>query len=46
MPIIEKMLSVVPVISRASITPTADRGSEAMIASGCRKLPNCEASTM
>ena len=28
------------------ITPISDSGSEAMIASGCRKLPNWLASTM
>jgi hypothetical protein len=46
MPIIEKMLSVVPVTSSASITPTTDSGSDAMIEIGWMKLPNCEASTM
>ena len=46
MPIIEKMFSVVPVSSSASITPTIDSGSDAMIATGWMKLPNCEASTM
>ena len=44
-PIIEKMFSVEPVTSSASITPISDSGSDAMIASGCRKLPNCDAST-
>jgi hypothetical protein len=45
-PIIEKMFSVVPVSTSASMTPTIDSGSETMIATGCRKLPNCDASTM
>ncbi len=44
-PMMEKMLSVVPVNSSASNTPINDNGSDAMIAIGCRKLPNCDAST-
>ena len=34
-PMIEKMLSVVPVNSSASSTPISDSGSDTMIASGC-----------
>jgi len=44
-PITEKMLSVDLNTIRARNTPISESGSEAMIASGCRKLPNCEAST-
>ena len=44
-PMIEKMLSVVPVNSSASSTPISDSGSDTMIAIGCMKLPNCDAST-
>ena len=42
-PIIEKMLSVVPVSSSARNTPISDNGSDTMIATGCRKLANCDA---
>ena len=42
-PIIEKMLSVVPVSSSARNTPMSENGSDAMIASGCVKLANCDA---
>ncbi len=45
-PIIEKTLSVLFQNSSASMTPMRDRGSEAMMAMGCRKLPNWLASTM
>jgi hypothetical protein len=45
MPITEKMFSVLPVTSSATSTPISDSGSDTMIAIGCRKLPNCEAST-
>ena len=45
-PIIEKMLSVVPVKRSASITPTIESGSDAIMASGSTKLANCDASTM
>ena len=45
-PIIENRFSVERVTSSASITPISASGSEAMMASGCRKLPNCDASTM
>jgi len=44
-PIIDSMLSVVSVSSSASRSPISANGSEAMIASGCVKLANCEAST-
>ena len=44
-PIIDRMLSVVPVSSNASSTPINVNGSEAMIASGWVKLANCEART-
>ena len=36
-------ISVLRAISRARKTPISDRGSEAMMATGWRKLPNCEA---
>jgi len=42
-PMMENMLSVEPVTSSASITPTSVKGSEAMMAIGCRKLANCDA---
>ena len=44
-PIIDRMLSVVPVSISASSTPISVNGSDAMIATGCVKLANCEAST-
>jgi hypothetical protein len=45
-PIIENRFSVERVTRSASITPISASGSDAMIASGCRKLENCEARTM
>ena len=45
-PIIENRFSVERVSSSASITPISASGSDAMIATGCKKLPNCDASTM
>ncbi|MNW09497.1 hypothetical protein D3C71_2065050 [compost metagenome] len=45
-PISENMLIVLPATKSPTRTPTRDSGSDAMMASGCRKLPNCEASTM
>ena len=42
-PIMLMMLSVSPVASRATATPTSESGSESMMASGWVKLPNCEA---
>ncbi len=45
-PIIENMFSVERHASSASTTPISDSGSEAMIATGCRKLPNCDARIM
>ena len=41
-----KMLSVLRHNSSASITPISASGRLAMIAIGCRKLPNWLASTM
>ena len=45
-PIIENTFSVERQNSSASITPISASGSEAMMAIGCRKLPNWLASTM
>ena len=45
-PIMLKMLSVLRHSSRASITPISANGRLAMMAMGCRKLPNWLASTM
>ena len=42
-PIIENMLSVVPVRSSARKTPISENGSDAMIATGWIKLANWEA---
>ena len=42
-PMIEKILSVVPVSSSARNTPISENGSDAMIATGCVKLANCDA---
>ena len=42
-PMIEKMLSVVLVSRSARNTPISENGSDAMIASGCVKLANCDA---
>ena len=42
-PIMLMMLSVSPVASSASATPTSDSGSESMIANGCMNDPNCDA---
>ena len=42
-PMIEKMLSVVLVSSSARNTPISENGSDAMIATGCVKLANCDA---
>ena len=42
-PIMMMMLSVSRVSSSASNTPISESGSDSMIASGCRKLPNCDA---
>ncbi len=39
-PIMLMMLNVPRVTISASITPISDSGSDSMIASGCRKLPN------
>ena len=44
-PMIEKMLSVEPMIRRPSSTPMSESGSVIMMAIGCRKEPNCEART-
>ena len=44
-PMIENMFRVDPPTSKPSITPTSASGSDDMIAKGCTKLPNCEAST-
>lgn len=43
---IENRLTVLPKASSARITPIRVSGSEDMIASGCRKLLNCEARIM
>ncbi|MNC89539.1 hypothetical protein D3C83_54880 [compost metagenome] len=43
MPIIDITFRVPPVISSASETPSSERGSESMIASGCRKEPKSDA---
>ena len=42
-PIIENRLIVERLTRSASITPISASGSDAMIAIGCTKLPNCEA---
>jgi hypothetical protein len=44
-PIIDRMLSVVPVSKSASSTPISVNGSDAMVAIGWVKLANCDAST-
>ena len=44
-PITEKMFRVLPVMRRASSTPIKESGSDTMMAIGCKKLPNCDAST-
>ena len=41
----QRSMKALIVPANASITPTAESGSDAMIATGCRKLPNCDAST-
>ena len=42
-PMIEKILSVVPVTRSARKTPISENGSDAMIATGWVKLANCDA---
>ena len=44
-PMTENMFSVEPPTISPSITPTSASGKEDMMAKGCRKLANCEAST-
>jgi hypothetical protein len=44
-PMAEKTLRVEPAISRPRNTPISDIGRDIMMAMGCRKDPNCEAST-
>ena len=44
-PIAEKMLRVEPPTISPISTPDSAKGSAIMMARGCKKLPNCEAST-
>jgi hypothetical protein len=45
-PIIEKMLSVLPVMNRPPNAPTTAIGSDSMMVSGWMKLSNCAARIM
>jgi hypothetical protein len=46
MPIIEKMLSVLPVRYRPPNAPTTDKGNDSMMLNGWMKLSNCAARIM